>query len=495
MSYNKEYKEGLKATSLFGGVQIFTILIGIIKNKFVALLIGPEGIGFYGILTSATGMVNGFTSFGLRISAVKDVSEAHASANIQRIGRTITVLRKLVWLTGMFGFVLFFLLSPLLSKLSFDTYDYILSFAAISITLLFTQLSSGQTALLQGTRHFSYMAKSTIIGGVLGLVTVVPLYYFLRLKGIVPAIIISSITTLMLSWYYSKKVPYERCSMTYREAIYEGRNMAKMGFFISLQTMLALLISYAVRLFISRVGSIADVGLFVAGFAIAETYMGLVFSAMSTEYYPRLASHSKESKNSFNETINNQIEISLILLSPLICMFLIFGNWVILLLYSEKFVPITLMICFALLGNFFKAPSWCIAYSYLARGDSKAYFMNEILSMSIFTTLQLVFFYFWGLTGVGIAYLISYILYLLQVYLICKMRYGYQSDLRILRIFVPQVLCGTLCFFLMSNTEAIIRYPLGVVIIIISLYKSYTDLSNRVDVLISVKSFLGRKFI
>ena len=37
---------------------------------------------------------------------------------------------------------------------------------------------------------------------------------------------------------------------------------------------------------ISRMGSIDDVGLFNAGFTIVNTYVGLVFTAMATDYYP-----------------------------------------------------------------------------------------------------------------------------------------------------------------------------------------------------------------
>ena len=105
MSNNKEFKEGLKATSLFGGVQIFTILISIVKSKVVAVLLGPMGMGVNGLLDSTTHMIGGLTGLGLGVSAVKDISEAHTSGNIERIARTLTVLRKLVWLTGLLGLI------------------------------------------------------------------------------------------------------------------------------------------------------------------------------------------------------------------------------------------------------------------------------------------------------------------------------------------------------------------------------------------------------
>ena len=90
-----------------------------------------------------------------------------------------------------------------------------------------------------------------------------------------------------------------------------------MGVLISLQGMLAILASYFIRIFISRMGSIDDVGLFNAGFTIVNTYVGLVFTAMATDYYPRLSAIASDN-DSFVRAINQQAEISLLLLAPII---------------------------------------------------------------------------------------------------------------------------------------------------------------------------------
>lgn len=80
--------------------------------------------------------------------------------------------------------------------------------------------------------------------------------------------------------------------------------MLKMGVLISLQGMLAILASYFIRIFISRMGSIDDVGLFNAGFTIVNTYVGLVFTAMATDYYPRLSAIASDN-DSFVRAINS----------------------------------------------------------------------------------------------------------------------------------------------------------------------------------------------
>ena len=203
---NEDFKEGLKTTSLFGGVQIFKIFISIISAKFVALLLGPTGMGISGLLSSTTGLIGAATNLGLSTSAVRDVSLSYAAGDKYHFSRTVSIFRRLVWGTGLLGLLVCLVLSPFWSNLTFGNYDYTLAFALLSITFLLGQISSGQGVVLQGTRNFKMMAKSGIIGSVIGLFTSIPLFYFWGNEGIVPAMLLSSITGLLLTTYYARKV-------------------------------------------------------------------------------------------------------------------------------------------------------------------------------------------------------------------------------------------------------------------------------------------------
>ncbi len=228
------YREIMKATSLFGGVQVFQIIIQVIRSKFVAVLIGPTGMGIAGLLSSTLGLIGSLTEFGLGISAVKDIAAANETGDQNRIVSVVTVFRRLVWITGTLGSVVTLILSRWLSQLVFGNHDFTLAFILISITLLFTQLTSGQMALLQGMRKLQYLAKANLTGSALGLIVTVPLYFFLGIEGIVPGIIVTSVISLALSWFYSSKVKIQRNKVSLANSIIEGRSMLKMGFMISL---------------------------------------------------------------------------------------------------------------------------------------------------------------------------------------------------------------------------------------------------------------------
>ena len=197
--HQSTYRQIAKATSLFGGVQVFQIIITIIKSKFVAILLGPFGMGIVGLLSSTTGLITELTNFGLGTSAVRDISEANGTQDEKRISTVITVMRRLVWLTGLLGAGITLIFSPLLSQMTFGNKEYTAAFVWLSITLLLNQLSSGQLVLLQGLRKLQDLAKANVLGSLIGLIITVPLYYLLGVRGIVPVIIITSIISLIFS--------------------------------------------------------------------------------------------------------------------------------------------------------------------------------------------------------------------------------------------------------------------------------------------------------
>lgn len=486
---SKDFKQGLKATSLFGGLQIFKILISIISSKIVALLLGPMGMGIAGMLSSTINIIGSITNLGLGTSAVREVSESYSSNDKLRFNRTVSVFRNLVRFTGLLGFILCLLLSPFLSKVTFGNYNYSISFAILSITLLISQISSGQGVVLQGTRNFKSMVASGVYGSLLGLMVSFPLYYFFKYDGIVPYMVISSFIGLLLTYYYSRKIQIENVPLSYTEVFKDGKVMLKLGFFIALQGFMSVFCAYFLRLYISNRGNLEDVGLYNSGFAMINTYVGLIFTAMGTEYYPRLSGYVNDMRK-FNSTINQQIELSLLLICPMVAFFLIFGKLAIVILYSSKFLGINMMITFGLLGLLFKAPGWCLGFSFLAKGDSRSFWINEFVSEIYFLFFNILFYRFWGLDGIGASFLINYIVYWIQCVFICSKKYNYKINKNVIAILIPQFLLSMGIVLISIYCTAIYKYIIGTCFVLVSMYVSYKRLNERID----VKNIIYKRF-
>lgn len=474
------YQQILKSTSIFGGVQIINIVISIVRSKFIAVLLGPFGIGISGMLTATTGIIAGLTNFGLGTSAVRDISAAFESENSKRIAIVASVVNRWVWITGLLGMILTLLLSPWLSYFSFGNYDYTIAFLILSITLLINQLNSGQLVVLQGSRNISLLAKSNLLGSVIGLITTIPLYYIWGNDGIVPALVIAAIVSLLISYYFRKKVVVEKIRVSKVRTIAEGKKMLSMGVLISLSGFMTLAFSYLVRLFISHVGSISEVGLYNAGFAIISTYVGLIFTAMGTEYFPRLSAVAHDEIKA-NITVNNQIEIALIILGPVIVIFILFINWIIHLLFTDQFLSLNTMIVWAAFGMLFKAVSWSIGYYFLAKGESKLFFWNELISNIYITIFNVIGYNYWGLSGLGYSFVLSYFIHFLQVFMFAKSQFHFTYEKKIILILLMQITFASISILTLSYLGGILFHITSVFLLLSSVTYSLKLLSNRID--------------
>ncbi len=483
------YRQIMKATSLFGGVQLFTIIITIIRSKVIAVLLGPVGIGIHGLLLSTTGFIGGLTNFGLGKSAIKDVAAAHSTTDINRVSTVVTVLGRLVWITGLLGTLITIILSPLLSQIAFGNKEYTLAFIWISITLLLNQISEGQSVVLRGMRKLKYIARSSLSGALLGLFVSLPIYFIWSLDGIVPAIILTSFASLLRTWYYARKVKLEKVDVTYSNTFFEGKEMLVMGFMLSISGFYVLGKNFGIRAFISNAGGLEQVGLYTAGFAIVNNYVGMVFTAMSTDYYPRLSAIARDNIQT-RILVNQQGEIALLILAPIIMIFIVFITWIVVLLYSDKFLQINRMIQWAAIGTLFKALSWSLAYLFLARGDSKLYLGNELFAGTITLIFHLLGYYLGGLTGMGIGFMLGYAYYFGQVYFVCARKYKVYLEREIIIIFLIQFSCCIICFTTVTIFDAPISYMIGSILILVSSLYSYKELENRIGLKELVKNII-----
>jgi len=478
----------MKATSLFGGVQVFQILISIIRSKFVAILLGPEGMGIAGLLRSTIEIIGKLTNMGIRVSAVKNVALAASTYDEHKIATTVIVLRQLVWFTGLLGLLVTFFFAPWLSQITFGNYEFTIAFRWLSISLIFTQISGGQMVVLQGLRKLQYLAKANIIGSVFGLIITVPMYYIWGIDGIVPVIIVTSLMTLLLSFYFSNKVRLTVVKVSKETTYSEGKEMVSMGIMISLSSLLTMLAAYLVRIYISNTGNLADVGLYNAGFAIIGTYVGMIFTAMGTDYYPRLSEVAND-KIKTNNTINQQAEIAVLILAPILIGFIIFINWVVVLLYSTKFLPVTDMIHWAALGIFFKAPTWAMGFVFLAKGDTKWFFWSQLVAICYVLILNILGYKYFGLEGLGISFLIAFVLGFIQNLLVTNKLYSFNFNKGFYKIFVVVFCIAMLSFWLYFTVEGFWMYVFGIILIAISALYSYRELNKRLDLAEIIATF------
>ena len=498
MSDNQQsYRKVLNATSLFGGVQVINIIISLVRSKVIALLIGPIGMGISNLLLTTMELINGLTNLGLERSAVKDISLANTNSNSKSVAKTISILKKLVWLTITIGIILMIALSPWLSEMAFGNKDYTISFIWISIALLFKQLSSSQLAILQGLRKLQYLAKANLLGNFIGLLITLPLYYFFRIDAIVPAIIIATFMSFIFTYYYSQKLDIAPVAISRKEAVSEGKGMINLGVMLSLSSMITLLVAYIIRIYIGSSNEteelgLIDVGLYSAGFVILNSYVGIIFNAMGTDYFPRLSEIANDIIK-LRKTVLEQAIVAILLITPIIVVFLAFAPLIIVILYSNEFSPIVAMVTWGILGMIFKAVSWSMGYMIIAKGDSKVFIKTAIGFNAILLLINIVGYHYGGLEGIGISFFIYYIIHFITIRIITYYRYDFYFEKGFYKIFTFTVIMCLIAFLITFISIPVLKYLLMTGIIIVSCLYSYRQLDKKIVIKEYLNGILKRK--
>lgn len=494
MEKNTSYKSIFKATSIFGGVQVFNILITLIRSKAVAILIGTAGMGLNGLFMSSLNLIKTISGLGISESAVRDISKAHATGDTEHIGKTFTVFRRWIWITAALGIAITVLLSPVLSKLSFGTKEHTVSYILLSITFLFGALSGGIYTFLRGTRQIGYLAKANIVGAIAGLVVALPVFYFYGIKGVVPAIILTALGNYLVSLYFRSKVKFTKANISWSETLSLGKPMVQLGVSLTLINLMTTAIAFALNAFISKTGNLSDLGLYNAGQAIVEGYVGMVFTAMATDYFPRLSGVIADDSK-WKQLVNEQSELVIIILSIVLVLLISTTPILIRILLSKEFMASQDFILWAVLSIPLKGLVWVTGFVILAKGHNKLFLIVEVVTNVILLALNLVFYHFYGLNGLGISIIISYFIFTIIMVAVLKSKYGFNFSSDVVMLTLKGMIALSLCLASIKFLGFPNAYYVEAVIVLITISYSLYELNKRVNlkgILLYVKDKIKR---
>ncbi|MBQ8272614.1 MAG: oligosaccharide flippase family protein [Tidjanibacter sp.] len=491
---NKEtsgYKTAFKSTAVFGGVQICTILLNVIKTKVVALLMGTVGFGIISIYNTITNLIHTTTNLGLQSSAVRDLSIAYTENNQDVLAGKHKAIMRWVYVCSVGGALLTFLFANQLSIAFFENVDYVRDIRLLSIVVFCMGVYNANYAYLQGIRKIKDMANATVYGAVATLLLSLPLYYFYKIDGIVWSLIIGAVATMIIGCFYTAKHKLPAIRQSWRESYKLGRGTIQLGIAMSIGSISVLLVQFIIKTFIARHGGVSDVGLYQAGWAINASYLGMVFTAIAKDYFPRLSSVYQDNSK-LSVMVNEQSEISVLILAPLIVCMVVFIEPIIRILYSADFLSIIEMTKWLLIGSIIKAGSFGISYIFLAKGDKKMYLFNELGVKLITIPSYLLGYKIWGLSGIGYAYTFVYCVFFLWVSLVSWLRYRIKYNSKYWRLFIIELLL--LLLYPLSQEIFGQSYIISVIIMVAILLFSFYEFQKRIDIISVIKRvFYGKK--
>ena len=476
---SSSYSHILKYTSIFGGVQGLVILIGMVRNKLIALLLGPQGMGLMALFNSTVRLISDTTGLGLGVSAVRELSRLYDEEHHEEPKSRIALIRSCSVITACLGFVLCVVLSPLINHYSFSWGNHTLHFMLLAPIIALTALSAGELSILKATRKLRRLAEISIYGVLCALVTSVPLYYIFGESAIVPSLIIIALSQFIITitysfHYYPYRIHFD--SATFSEA----KPMLRLGISFLGAGIMGSGSDFIVRSFLNYEGSLDDVGLYNAGYMITMTYAGVIFSAMETDYFPRLSSVGNNVEER-NLLVNRQLEVSLLLISPLLILLMSTLPIALPLLYSDAFLDVLPMVKVAIFAMFMRSLELPVSYIALSRGDSKVFFLLEMTYYLLFITMFWLGYKNAYLFGIGLGLVVTGLLFNLILYAFAYQKYSFCISKRMLLYLAIQLSLAGLVYFISSNSNTLLSWSIQVATIVASSCFSFYILRNSIS--------------
>ena len=279
MAQNKSYRHIFKYTGLFSIIQVVTVLASVLRNKAAALLIDRYGQGLADLFNNTILFISTITTIIAPVAIIRRLSQIHDRFGDEcaKMADEIRVIRSWSVLTGLFGMIVVMALCPLLSYISFSDTRFTNSYFFLAPMMLFLSINATEIAILKATRQLKQLTIATAIGSVSTFVVCALSYWFFEIRGVVISLNLAQMFVALINLYFTcKKFPY-------RVSPFKWAVLKKAGWLILLSiscliaSFVAMFAEMLIRIYISNFGSIEDVGLYSAGFALSVTYTKFIF--------------------------------------------------------------------------------------------------------------------------------------------------------------------------------------------------------------------------
>ena len=446
MSAPSSYRQILRSSSIIGGASVINILIGLIRNKAAAMLLGPTGIGLIGILQSLIATASTASSLGLNSSATRQIAEAATQTD----NKAMASVRRALFLATLglatTGAFIFWLLRDILAKQVLNDVSLTSTVGWLAVGVALTVASGSQAALLNGLRRIGDIARISVLSALLSTAIGVGALLIWGKAGILGYILAAPIASFLLHHHYVSTLPVlAQPSTALPQLIEQMRTMTRLGLSIMFAGLVVIVGQLIVRSMVQRELGPEALGYFQAAWTISMTYIGFVLQAMGTDYYPRLTAVIHD-KIITNRMVNEQTEVALLLSGPILLAMLGSAPWIIDLLYSNQFSEAETVLRWHVIGDILKIVSWPLGFILLASGDGKAFLLTELLGITVFATLTWIGLPLLGINATGIAFLGMYIAYLSVMFQLTRRRTGFRWNTNISQQLITLLVFASLVF-------------------------------------------------
>ena len=449
-----------KTTAIMGVSTFAAMLAGLIRAKFLAVTLGPSGVGIFSQAMTFLQSAETICGLGISVGVTKYIAEMRHKKERQGIITTVASFFTLQGLSFGVFFALILLFSKRISGFIFSSPDYAPYLILASMAVFFSVLiTSMETALLGLSRPDSF-SRARILYYFLGLGVLMISVGLLKLKGGFFYFLINAVLSFAVVSVFLVKALKEKASVFLRDVAKAVRRLdyrSGWGKLLSYGAVMLvssafswLAILYVRSLVISRLGANFN-GFYQVVFALTGYYTPFFTNAVWGYLFPKLSAAGNTKPMSLE--VNRTLRFTQLFLVPLIAVLFIFRKAFVVTVFSEEFLPSLSIFPLYLTGSFFYMLVYIVGTPLLAQKKLKAYFSVNILHNALYAGLFTALVSVMGFRAIPFSYLLANAAALLAFTAYIVKRMGIKIEKKNLKLFAFSVFF--LAFILLVPWEGV----------------------------------------
>ncbi|WP_181705459.1 O-antigen translocase [Chthonobacter rhizosphaerae] len=413
MAEPSSHRHILRAVALLGSSSAVQVVIGILRVKLIAVLIGPAGAGLVGLYSAVLAMTSTFAGFGLSHGGVRELA-----AEKENRPAADEIRRTLFWggvVLGVLGALAVVLLRHPIAEHMVGDPSRADDVAWLGVGTVLTVIAAGQTALLSVLGPVRDLAVIGVVSTVIASVVGIGMILLAGLDGAVWVVIALPLASVLVGAVYGARLPrpaWPPVRVAGAPARFGG--MIRLGIAVTIAGVVGSLAQVLVRTAVTDELGLDAVGHFQAAWAISMQYLGFVLATMAVDYYPRLSAVVADREKA-SALVNDQTEVALLLAGPFLVGGVALAPVVIPILYSAAFAEAVPVLRWQIVGDVFKLAAWPIGFLLLSQRSSRWFVITDALWGVLYVAFVVVALPRLGLLSTGVGFAAAYLVYFLAV--------------------------------------------------------------------------------
>jgi O-antigen/teichoic acid export membrane protein len=426
----------LQAVASTAGASLVGHLLGILTNKILAVVMGPAGVGIYGLYRQLLDTSAAVMSIGSAGGLVQGLSSTEGEARLRRL-KAALVLNSLAILTSAIVLVV---LAPILAEKYFVRPDpkVELAVAWLGLPMALIQISMMMWNFIGISQSFRWLAIVMVAPALGSLAVAFPLaslaaadnqWGYLGLLIVPPAMQIALALPIIRRLGWLRQI---RASLGVQPARADYHHYFRMHGTAVLAYAMSLVVFLVLPpLIVANYGYDAN-GFYRVAWTLGVQNLAIPLTSLSAYLYP-VMSGAKTEEERLQLFDDAAVVVSMLAL-PLVAGLILFQPLVIRILFAETFLPAIDMLQWMLLGGYFKIAWWLFINVSTTRAHMALYTVTDTglwFGLLVIGGLAVAhpagqgpIPWLSGIEGIGIAYFATYVLTTAVTVFVTWKRYG-----------------------------------------------------------------------